>query len=146
MCMHTRMHMHMHVLTSRVFSQVTLTALAKVLQRSAFYVMISSRAPKVWWGCGLAKVQPVAKMRFVTTGRERCTVYIYINAQVSTLFPGRRRRRKASRTPLHPLPIDCTPTQCARPTQRPPIARRSLFPAQSPAHDLSAGDAFHQHG
>ncbi|EOD26852.1 hypothetical protein EMIHUDRAFT_468947 [Emiliania huxleyi CCMP1516] len=26
-------------------------------------------------------VQPVAKMRFVTTGRERCTVFIYVNAQ-----------------------------------------------------------------
>lgn len=59
---------------------MTLAALGKVLQRSPFYVMISSRAPKVWWGVGLSKVQPVAKMRFVTTGRERCTVFVYINA------------------------------------------------------------------
>ena len=64
----------------RVFSRVTLEALAKVLQRSPFYVLVSSRAPRIWWSCGLEKVQPVAKMRFVTTGRERCTVYIYINA------------------------------------------------------------------
>ena len=77
-----REYVHSHIyIFDRVFSQVTLTALAKVLQRSPFYVMISSRAPRVWWSCGLAKVQPVAKMRFVTTGRERCTVYIYINAQ-----------------------------------------------------------------
>ena len=52
----------------------------QVLQRSPFYVMISSKAPPVWWGVGLSKVQPVAKVRFVTTGRERCTAYIYINA------------------------------------------------------------------
>lgn len=69
----------------RVFSEHTLVALGKVLQRSPFHVMISSRAPRVWWGCGLTKVQPVAKMRFVTTGRERCTAYIYINAH---LIPG----------------------------------------------------------
>ena len=47
------------------------SALGKVLQRSPFYVMISSRKPTVWWGTGLTKIQPVAKMRFVTTGRER---------------------------------------------------------------------------
>ena len=47
--------------------------------------MISSKAPRVWWEVGLSKVQPVCKMRFVTTGRERCTVYIYVNSQ---LIPG----------------------------------------------------------
>lgn len=65
----------------RVFSTVTLIALAKVLSRSPFYVMVSSKKPQVWWDCGLSKIQPVGKMRFVTTGRERCTVFIYVNSQ-----------------------------------------------------------------
>jgi len=43
--------------------------------------MISSKAPRVWWGYGLTKIQPVAKMRFKTTGREGCTVFIYVNTQ-----------------------------------------------------------------
>ena len=75
-----RIFSHSHVyIFDRVFSQVTLIALGKVLQRSRFYVMISSRSPREWWSFGLSKVQPVAKMRFVTTGRERCTAYVYIN-------------------------------------------------------------------
>ena len=69
----------------RVFSDVTLAALSKVLQRSPFYVMISSRKPTVWWGHGLAKIQPVGKIRFVTTGRERMTLFVYIN---SHFIPG----------------------------------------------------------
>jgi len=73
-------HSHIYMF-DRVFSHYTLEGIAKVLQRSPFYVMISSKAPSVWWGVGLSKVQPVAKMRFATTGKERCTVYIYINAQ-----------------------------------------------------------------
>ena len=44
-------------------------------------VRLSSQGPRTWWRHGLSKVQPVAKMRFVTTGRERCTVFIYVNAQ-----------------------------------------------------------------
>lgn len=69
----------------RVFSEVTTSELAKVLQRSPFYVMISSRKPQVWWSCGLSKVQPVGKMRFTTTGKERMTMFIYIN---SHFIPG----------------------------------------------------------
>mmetsp|Transcript_41291 Transcript_41291/g.133227 ORF Transcript_41291/g.133227 Transcript_41291/m.133227 type:complete len:267 (-) Transcript_41291:33-833(-) len=65
----------------RVFSQYTLAALARLLQRSHFFVFVSSKGPRTWWRHGLSKVQPVAKMRFVTTGRERCTVFIYVNAQ-----------------------------------------------------------------
>jgi len=59
---------------------VTLLALGKVLQRSPFHVMVSARSPKTWWGVGLSKVQPVAKMRFKTTGRESMTGFIYVNA------------------------------------------------------------------
>jgi len=70
---------HVYVF-DRVFSRVTLIALAKVLQRSSFYVMISSHKPRVWWECGLTKIQPVAKTRCVTTGRERMTFFIYINS------------------------------------------------------------------
>lgn len=64
----------------RVFSTVTLTALAAVLERSSWLVLISSKAPKVWWACGLRKALPVARLRFVTTGKERCTCYVYANA------------------------------------------------------------------
>ena len=75
-----------HVYTfDRVFSRWTLEALAKVLQRSPFYVMISSKAPKVWWGFGLTKIQPVAKLRFKTTGKESMTCFIYVN---SHFIPG----------------------------------------------------------
>lgn len=66
-------------LFDRVFSGVTLAAISKVLQRSSFYVMISSRKPQVWWGVGLSKIQPVAKIRFKTTGREGMTAFVYIN-------------------------------------------------------------------
>ena len=69
----------------RVFSEVTLVALAKVLQRSHFYVMTSTRKPAVWWATGLIKIQPVGKIRFVTTGRERMTLFVYIN---SHFIPG----------------------------------------------------------
>jgi len=80
---------HSHIyLFDRVFSHYTLEAIAKVLQRSPFYVMISSKAPSVWWGVGLSKVQPVSKMRFATTGKERCTAFIYINAQFIPGVPG----------------------------------------------------------
>ena len=70
---------HVYVF-DRVFSEVTLTALATVLARSSWLVMISSKAPKVWWACGLRKATPVARLRFVTTGKERCTCYVYVNA------------------------------------------------------------------
>ena len=53
----------------------------QVLQRSPFYVMVSSKPPRVWWAHGLSKVQPIGKTRLVTTGRERMTGFIYINAQ-----------------------------------------------------------------
>jgi hypothetical protein len=69
----------------RVFSEVTTRELAKVLQRSPFYIMVSSRKPQVWWGCGLSKVQPVGKIRFKTTGKEGMTLFIYIN---SHFIPG----------------------------------------------------------
>ena len=63
----------------RVFSRCTIEGIAPVLQRSPFWVMISSKPPRLWWACGLSKVQPVAKMRFVTTGRERMTCYVFVN-------------------------------------------------------------------
>ena len=59
---------------------MTTQELAKVLQRSPFYVMLSTQKPQVWWGCGLSKVQPVGKMRFKTTGKEGMTMFIYINS------------------------------------------------------------------
>mmetsp|Transcript_16210 Transcript_16210/g.54505 ORF Transcript_16210/g.54505 Transcript_16210/m.54505 type:complete len:189 (+) Transcript_16210:1-567(+) len=71
---------HVYVF-DRVFSAVTMAALAAVLQRSNFHVLVSSKGPKVWWASGLKKAWPVARLRFVTTGRERCTCFVYINAQ-----------------------------------------------------------------
>ena len=74
----------------RVFSRVTLKALAARLQafpraipsgplnhsfqpRQAcdFRVLVSSRHWREWWGLGLPKVQPVAKIRMATTGKEK---------------------------------------------------------------------------
>ena len=80
---HPRSHRSssLRLLSSAVDLHLYPQALAKVLQRSPFYVMISSKAPRVWWGYGLTKIQPVAKMRFKTTGREGCTVFIYVNTQ-----------------------------------------------------------------
>ncbi len=69
----------------RVFSEWTLQAIAKVLQRSSFYIFISTRKPNVWWGHGLTKIQPVAKVRFKTTGKEGMTAFVYVN---SWLIPG----------------------------------------------------------
>tara|TARA_B110001452_G_C15236125_1_gene427962 strand:- start:430 stop:942 length:513 start_codon:yes stop_codon:yes gene_type:complete len=63
----------------RVFSSQTLRALARILMASPFYVLISYRASQEWWQHGLTIVQPVAKMRLQTTGKETMNVYIYIN-------------------------------------------------------------------
>ena len=70
--------------TSRdwVFSQHTLAEIAPVLQRSSFYVLISFRKVSEWWGHGLIKIQPVAKLTgFRTNGGEGMTAYIYINLE-----------------------------------------------------------------
>jgi len=63
----------------RVFSPATLGALARVLQASPFLVLISYRTAAEWWQQGLSAVQPVAKIRVHTTGKETMTAYIYIN-------------------------------------------------------------------
>ena len=73
------------LLRPRLLSPITLEALAKVLMRSPFYIFISSKAPRVWWRHGLTKVQPVAKVRFTTTGRERMTLFVFVN---SHFIPG----------------------------------------------------------
>ena len=65
-----------------VFSQHTLAEIAPVLQRSSFYVLISFRKVSEWWGHGLIKIQPVAKLTgFRTNGGEGMTAYIYINLE-----------------------------------------------------------------
>ena len=63
----------------RVFSPKTLTALAAILTASPFYVLVSYRPPAEWWQHGLTTVQPVAKMRLQTTGKETMNCYVYIN-------------------------------------------------------------------
>ena len=47
--------------------------------RSPFYVLVSYKPCSVWWAHGLRCVQPVAKMRVKTTGKETMNVYIYVN-------------------------------------------------------------------
>ena len=65
-----------------VFSQSTLHDLAPVLQRSPFYILCSFRKPSEWWGHGLVKIQPVAKLPgFRTTGGEGMTCYVYLNME-----------------------------------------------------------------
>jgi len=74
-----------HIYTfDRVFSRLTMKALAPLLQASDFRVLVSSRHWREWWGFGLSKVQPVAKIRLSTTGKEKVTAYVYINSE---LFP-----------------------------------------------------------
>lgn len=73
---------HVYVF-DRVFSKVTLSALAAVLQRSDWFVLVSSKPARVWWECGLRKAHPVCRLRFVTTGKERCTCTVFINAQLA---------------------------------------------------------------
>ena len=65
-----------------VFAKSTLADLAKVLQRSPFYVLLSFRKPTEWWSYGLNKIQPVAKVPgFRTTGGEGMTCYFYVNVE-----------------------------------------------------------------
>ncbi len=63
----------------RIFSAITMKSLAEVLQRSPFRVLVSTRSPRIWWRYGLTKVQPVAKLRLKSTGREAFTGFIYVN-------------------------------------------------------------------
>ena len=67
-----------HLRFDRVFSRITLEALATVLERSNFYVMVSSKTPRTWWRYhqGAARRQDA----IVTTGRERMTCFVYVNA------------------------------------------------------------------
>mmetsp|Transcript_28686 Transcript_28686/g.67254 ORF Transcript_28686/g.67254 Transcript_28686/m.67254 type:complete len:92 (-) Transcript_28686:148-423(-) len=65
----------------RVFSQGTLGALASSLSHCAFFVLVSFRTQKEWWSAGLCLVQPVAKLKMRTTGKENVTAYVYINMQ-----------------------------------------------------------------
>ena len=65
-----------------VFSKKTLSEVAKVLQASPFYVMLSFHKCAEWWSYGLVKIQPVARMvGFRTTGNESMTCYVYINVE-----------------------------------------------------------------
>lgn len=63
----------------RVFSPVTMRALARLLQRSPFRVFVSYRAPSEWWDHGLTCIHPVAKVRVKTTGNEGYSPIVYIN-------------------------------------------------------------------
>jgi len=63
----------------RVFSPRTLKAFARALMASPFYVLISYRPCSEWWEHGLTIVQPIAKVRVQTTGKETMNVYVYIN-------------------------------------------------------------------
>jgi hypothetical protein len=64
-----------------VFSKSTLREIAKVLQRSPFYVLCSFHKVTEWWSYGLVKIQPVAKFPFKTTGNEGMTCWVYANVE-----------------------------------------------------------------
>lgn len=65
-----------------VFARETLASMAKVLQRSPFYVLLSFRKVTEWWSYGLVKIQPVAKLQgFRTTGGEGMTCFVYVNVE-----------------------------------------------------------------
>jgi hypothetical protein len=71
-----------------VFSKHTLHAVAELLQRSPWYVMLSTRKPAEWWSYGLVKAQPVAKLvGFKTTGGEGMTMYVYVNLEKVPQLP-----------------------------------------------------------
>ena len=78
-----------HIYTfDKVFSSLTMKALAALLQSSDFRVLVSARHWREWWGFGLEKIQPVAKIRMSTTGKEKVTAYVYVNsALLSQEFP-----------------------------------------------------------
>ena len=63
----------------RVFSPVTMRALATLLRRSPFYVFASFRSPQEWWSCGLTNIHPVCKLRVTTTGKESMSITVYVN-------------------------------------------------------------------
>ena len=60
--------------------------------RSPFYVLVSYKPCSVWWAHGLRCVQPVAKMRVQTTGKETMNLYIYVNMKRVPEAGGRARR------------------------------------------------------
>ena len=61
---------------------------AELLQRSPWYVMLSTRKPAEWWSYGLVKAQPVAKLiGFKTTGGEGMTMYVYVNLEKVPQLP-----------------------------------------------------------
>ena len=68
---------------------LTLTLpVAELLQRSPWYVMLSTRKPAEWWSYGLVKAQPVAKLiGFKTTGGEGMTMYVYVNLEKVPQLP-----------------------------------------------------------
>lgn len=53
----------------------------RVLSNSPFYVFISFRPAAEWSHLGLTCIQPVAKLRVTTTGKEGLTCFIYINVR-----------------------------------------------------------------
>ena len=65
----------------RVFSESTLCELAKVLQRSPFYVLCSFRREAEWSRYGLPKIRPVAKTKITTTGNQSMTCWVYANVE-----------------------------------------------------------------
>ena len=76
-------HRYTHIyIFDWVFSQHTLADMAKVLQESPFYVLLSFRPVSEWWGHGLVKIQPVAKLPgWRTTGKESMTCFVYVNLE-----------------------------------------------------------------
>ncbi|KJE89872.1 hypothetical protein CAOG_01286 [Capsaspora owczarzaki ATCC 30864] len=63
----------------KVFSPMLLQEMAKTLNRSDFYILVSYHAPEVWFSLGLFKIFPLGVCPMKSTGKEHFTAYIYLN-------------------------------------------------------------------
>lgn len=97
----------------RVFSPVTMRALARLLMRSPFRIFASFRTKAEWWHCGLTCVHPIARLRVATTGGQSMSVHIYANFRYAPQLP-------LSVLPPPPPPPAATTRKAARP-ETPPV-------------------------
>ena len=71
----------------RVFSPLTMQALARLLTRSPFRIFASFRTKAEWWHAGLTCLHPVARLRVSTTGSQSMSVHIYANLRFAPQLP-----------------------------------------------------------
>ena len=78
--------MHSFIMRTSLHTSLLRTSVHTSLLTPPMHTSVhTSKAPRIWWGFGLTKIQPVAKLRFKTTGKESMTCFIYVN---SHFIPG----------------------------------------------------------